>query len=713
MAESLIKDLPDFLCWHIASVLDKKTKPNWKTLLSLIPNNSYDSKAINKFHMEILSPFGSPSVRLLEDLGRKNKTVSQLLSWLESKQEWNELVSLLNRAKTATLSPIILRQSTSEGVCVGSELSLNVEASGEPPLHYQWFKEGFQLDNKITFSLRIAPIAIEDLGNYTCRVSNQFGFVFSKWIKVYDTLSISNLPTVTVYPKIETFQNGDTLRLYGNAVGNPPPMLQWFFNKNSLLGECGRDLLIDRATIEHEGIYELEASNKYGTVMSLPSHAIYIKSPSNISNISNCSSLLEDKGKIPLEESKNLSIKPSDSPTQKIALLIGNGEYYQEEKLGKLFHPINDTQELAGALMTIGFKVVSLINLDLLAMKSATDFFYDLLDAGTYAVFYFAGYSFEVNNEVYLMPVDATDNFCSEENLPLSRILATVAAKHAKLSVLLLDCCIPKPEYNQFPICNPFPKLLHQAANSKSNEQTIIHSKNVIIGFGYFLQHRLMQPPAMNSNQPAMNNGFFVKFLTEYIVKPLKIDDVLFEVARCVDTADILDPSTGRSQVIYRYSTVIEEMKLTDKVLLLNSETPQTCLWQQAHIAPKSPETILKNSSVIIKLIFTAEFSNVLLIHSIVEKNHENDKCNFKFYLPHRIGGAPVEIARPNNKISDASSEFVRISNLERIEGDINIHLDVTYETLGVWKQQLISYSIKEKPLYAKVAEIRARTTNR
>ena len=52
----------------------------------------------------------------------------------------------------------------------------------------------------------------------------------------------------------------------------------------------------------------------------------------------------------------------NDSCYDKVALLIGN-KYYQRDRL-KLNTPENDTQDMAGILLSAGFKVVSLVNLN-------------------------------------------------------------------------------------------------------------------------------------------------------------------------------------------------------------------------------------------------------------------------------------------------------------------------------------------------------------
>ena len=92
----------------------------------------------------------------------------------------------------------------------------------------------------------------------------------------------------------------------------------------------------------------------------------------------------------------------------KIALLIGNREY-REMEMPKLRTPEMDTHDLAGALFSIGFKVipalpqivteypfhyiqvVSLVNLTKAEMDQALLFFLSLLGANVYALFFFAG----------------------------------------------------------------------------------------------------------------------------------------------------------------------------------------------------------------------------------------------------------------------------------------------------------------------------------
>ena len=56
-----------------------------------------------------------------------------------------------------------------------------------------------------------------------------------------------------------------------------------------------------------------------------------------------------------------------DSCYDKVALLIGN-KHYERDNL-KLNTPENDTQDMAGVLLSAGFKVVSLVNLNKIEME--------------------------------------------------------------------------------------------------------------------------------------------------------------------------------------------------------------------------------------------------------------------------------------------------------------------------------------------------------
>ena len=125
--------------------------------------------------------------------------------------------------------------------------------------------------------------------------------------------------------------------------------------------------------------------------------------------------------------------------SDKVALLIGNKEYHVKSL--KLNTPEYDTQDLAGILRSADFKVVSLVNLTKKEMDDAVTYFTQLIGPNVYALFFFAGHGFEVNNMNYMMAVDCTKqknpSFCVCAQM-VSRMMQE---KGAKLSMVLLDMC--------------------------------------------------------------------------------------------------------------------------------------------------------------------------------------------------------------------------------------------------------------------------------
>lgn len=793
-AEKFIKDLSDPICWKIAEQLDGLQKPNWKTLISKMPKNFYDDKAILRFHLSILRPRGSPTLCLLEDLGRKKKTVGQLVTWLkalgESDANCSELIDFLERGDDALkeLSPSIERHPESTGCEAGGVLRLSITANGKEPLKYQWFKGNFELKEQTLSTLSIDNVSLHDAGYYVCRVVNDFDYVYSSWSKVdvieppptMSSLSLSspqdspslssninifNKPLITMHPRSETLHVGDPLVLSADAVGDPAPTLQWYHNERPLVGECSRRLIIESVSFtRHDGFYHFEASNKFTTTKSLKAQITILENKTKQENYSTVT-LQGDKEKekkysvgevefqapeLPKKKTSVLAgediaitptvLRPSAShhrgpenvnnsdvgysiehlpsgPSGKVALVIGNQGYDNATELGQLVHPVNDTHDIASKLQSLDFQVVSLVNLKLEDMRKAVKYFCTLLDSGTYAVFYFAGHGFEVDGESYMMPVDASAKYRPTENLSLAEVLGPITERSPKLSVLLVDSCRTQPE-----LCRSDP-----IAMDRSSRATL-QRKNVIIGYGCCARGRVLE-------SPEMSNGYFAHHLLDSMAKDVKVDDVMFLVAKGIHEDRVLDPATGRTQVVYRHSTVVGDLRLTDTVVQDSSMTTehrvvskQMQAWQSAHIAPLSPVTALENDHVTVQLIFTPEFSNCLLVQGKVTEKVVCEARNLVFFLPDHIGGARVETVTPQltafhhhlhptlrvekekeyERLATADDKVVRISNLERLNGDINIHLEINYETGGFQYKQNAYYCIKEKPLYAKISDLLA-----
>lgn len=112
------------------------------------------------------------------------------------------------------------------------------------------------------------------------------------------------------------------------------------------------------------------------------------------------------------------------SASDKIALLIGNKHY--KNLAEPLYFPHKDVFDLKHALIELGFKVLSLVDLSLREMRTIMLAYCQLLGPHVFAVFYYAGHGFEQNGKNYLMPVDATPEKKEEEFIQAQEILTVI-----------------------------------------------------------------------------------------------------------------------------------------------------------------------------------------------------------------------------------------------------------------------------------------------
>jgi hypothetical protein len=80
--------------------------------------------------------------------------------------------------------PLITKHPQSQRISAGESLELSVEASGTPPLYYQWYKDGEPIANAISSELTIPNVTELDSGLYTVTVANAIGSVTSSPARV-------------------------------------------------------------------------------------------------------------------------------------------------------------------------------------------------------------------------------------------------------------------------------------------------------------------------------------------------------------------------------------------------------------------------------------------------------------------------------------------------------------------------------------------------
>ncbi len=96
-------------------------------------------------------------------------------------------------AAPAIAAPTISLQPTSRTVIVGQATTFTVGVNTSAPVAYQWLKAGAALTNATGATLTLSPVALNDAGNYSVRVTNAGGAVTS----TSATLTVNPVPAPT------------------------------------------------------------------------------------------------------------------------------------------------------------------------------------------------------------------------------------------------------------------------------------------------------------------------------------------------------------------------------------------------------------------------------------------------------------------------------------------------------------------------------------
>ncbi|XP_060586612.1 protein CEPU-1-like [Ruditapes philippinarum] len=104
------------------------------------------------------------------------------------------------------------------------------------------------------WNLRIVRVRSTDHGEYRCQVNSDP--VQTKFVVVI----VQVPPRIQRSEDVEVMET-ETLTIYCNATGNPPPTVTWYKDGEKLPGFTGEKLVIDKALRNNSGLYRCEAKN--------------------------------------------------------------------------------------------------------------------------------------------------------------------------------------------------------------------------------------------------------------------------------------------------------------------------------------------------------------------------------------------------------------------------------------------------------------------
>ncbi|MCL2805461.1 MAG: SUMF1/EgtB/PvdO family nonheme iron enzyme [Treponema sp.] len=132
---------------------------------------------------------------------------------------------------------------------------------------------------------------------------------------------------------------------------------------------------------------------------------------------------------------------------QKFALVIGNGNY---TSISKLRNPVNDANDMATALQSLGFTVDKVLDGNLEQMENAISRLKNRLsiEKNSYGFFFYAGHGVQSGGINYLLPVNAnipSENALRERAVSVQFMMSELNDAKNDLNIIVLDACRDNP----------------------------------------------------------------------------------------------------------------------------------------------------------------------------------------------------------------------------------------------------------------------------
>jgi uncharacterized caspase-like protein len=129
---------------------------------------------------------------------------------------------------------------------------------------------------------------------------------------------------------------------------------------------------------------------------------------------------------------------------KRVALVIGNSDYGSQERL---LNPRNDAQDMAESLKSLGFEVISRVDVDRQRFLQALAEFSRAVSGADIGLFFYAGHGMQFNGSNYLMPIGAQlqDEVSIRYELVAVEEIQRALERSAGARILILDACRNNP----------------------------------------------------------------------------------------------------------------------------------------------------------------------------------------------------------------------------------------------------------------------------
>ncbi|XP_037065678.1 myosin light chain kinase, smooth muscle isoform X3 [Peromyscus leucopus] len=202
---------------------------------------------------------------------------------VQEKKSEGERECLLPRAPSKPMAPIFLQGLSDLKVMDGSQVTMTVQVSGNPPPEVIWLHNGHEIQESEDFhfeqkggrhSLCIQEVFPEDTGTYTCEAWNSAGEVRTQAMLTVQEPHDGTQPWFISKPRSVTASLGQSVLISCAIAGDPFPTVLWLRDGKALSKDTGHFELLQNEDVFtlvlkdvqpwHAGQYEILLKNRVG-----------------------------------------------------------------------------------------------------------------------------------------------------------------------------------------------------------------------------------------------------------------------------------------------------------------------------------------------------------------------------------------------------------------------------------------------------------------
>lgn len=224
-----------------------------------------------------------------------------------------------------------------------------------------------------------------------------------------------------------------------------------------------------------------------------------------------------------------------EDPLSRFALVIGNNDYVSSP----LSNAVNDANDIAKALETVGFEVVLLTNVDKISLQKSVGEYYRRLrnipPQRVLSLFYYAGHAVQIDHRNYLVPLNfqsGSEQFASSL-FDINSLFELIPRDLDLTNIIILDACRDNP-------------LGQQTQLSGDGLAPLRAPPSTLIAYS--------TEPGNVAEDGSGDNGLYTHHLLNHIKQKIPVEEVFRKVRKKVAK------ETGNRQIPWEHSSLVEEV---------------------------------------------------------------------------------------------------------------------------------------------------------